>query len=91
MAINVELNDKTPFYIRLIPIKEEKKIIEDKNEKRMFAWNLKKCLSSYSSPIMLIPRKISGIPCLSTDFRHLKSKPFRLNSSFPWLEMVLNF
>ena len=39
--------------------------------------------SSYSSPIMLIPRKISGVPCIITDFRHLNSRCVRLNCSFP--------
>ena len=44
---------------------------------------LRKGLSSYSSPIMLIPRKMSGIPCIITDFRHLNSRLVRLNCSFP--------
>ena len=44
---------------------------------------LKKGLSSYSSPIMLIPRKMSGIPHIITDSRHLNSRHVRLNCSFP--------
>ena len=28
----------------------------------------------YSSPIMLIPRKLTGIPTIVTDFRHLNSR-----------------
>ena len=42
-------------------------------------------LSSYSSPIMLmLSRKMSGIPCIITDFRpHLNSRLVRLNCSFP--------
>ena len=44
---------------------------------------LRKGLSSYSSPIMLIPGKMSGIPWIITDFRHLNSRLVRLNCSFP--------
>ena len=44
---------------------------------------LRKGLSSYSSSIMLIPRKMSGILCIITDFRHLNSRLVRLNCSFP--------
>ena len=32
---------------------------------------------------MLIPRKMSGIPHIFTDFRHLNSRLVRLNCSFP--------
>ena len=73
MKVKLELKDKTPFYIRPFPIKEEEKI----------TGILRKGLSSYSSPIMLIPRKMSGIPCIIKDFRHLHSRLVRLNCNFP--------
>ena len=44
--------------------------------------NMRKGLSSYCSPVMLIPRKMSGIPHVITDFRHLNSRLVRLNCSF---------
>ena len=44
---------------------------------------LRKGLSSYSSPIMLIPRRMPGIPCIITDFRHLNPRLVILNCSFP--------
>ena len=40
-------------------------------------------MSSYSSPIMLIPRKLSGIPRIVTDFRHLNSRLVTLQPSIP--------
>ena len=40
-------------------------------------------MSSYSSPIMLIPRKLSGIPRVVTDFRHLNSRLVTLQPSIP--------
>ena len=84
MEVKLELKDKTPFYIRPFPIKEEEKIIVDKEmRKGCLLGILRKGLSSYSSPIMLISRKMSGIPRIITDFRHLNSKLVRLNCSFP--------
>ena len=44
---------------------------------------LRKCLSNYSSPIVLIPRKTSSIPHIITDLKHLNSRHVRLNYSFP--------
>ena len=50
---------------------------------------LRSGLSNYSLPIMLIPRKMSGIPCIITDFRHLNSRLVRLNCSFPLVRDVI--
>ena len=84
MEVKLELKDKTPFYIRPFPIKEEEKIIVDREmRKGCLLWILRKGLRSYSSLIMLIPRKCSGIPHIITDFRHLYSRLVRLNCSFP--------
>ena len=44
---------------------------------------LKKGMTSYSSPIMLIPRKQGGIPRIVTDFRHLNSRLVVLQPSIP--------
>ena len=83
MEVKLELKDKTPFYIRPFPIKEEKIIVDREMRKGCLLGILRKGLSSYSLPIMLIPRKKSGIPCIITDFRHCNSRPVRLNCSFP--------
>ena len=83
MEVKLELKDKTSFYIRPFPIKEEKIIVDREMRIGCLLGILKKGLSSYSSPIMLIPRKMSSIPCIITDFRHLNSRLVRLNCSFP--------
>ena len=75
MEVKLELKDRTPFYTRPFPIKEEEKIIVDREmRKGHLLGTLRKGLSSYSSPIMVTPRKMSGIPCIITDFRHLNSR-----------------
>ena len=83
MKVKLELKDKTPIYIRHFPITEEEKIIVDREiRKGCLLGILRKGLSSYSSCIMLILRKMSGIPCIITDFRHFNSRLVRLNCSF---------
>ena len=84
MEVELELRDETPFFIRPFPIKESDKDIVDKEmRKGCLLGTLKKGMSSYSSPIMLIPRKLSGIPRIVTDFRHLNSRLVTLQPSIP--------
>ena len=60
------------------PTKEEEEIIVDRKMRKGYLLGiLRKDLSSYACPIMLIPRKMSGIPHIITDFRHFKSRPVR--------------
>ena len=84
MEVELELRDETPFFIRPFPIKESDKDIVDKEmRKGCLLGILKKGMSSYSSRIMLIPRKLSGIPRIVTDFRHLNSRLVTLQPSIP--------
>ena len=84
MEIELELTDETPFFIRPFPIKESEKDVVDKEmRKGCLLGILKKGMSSYSSPIMVIPRKLTGIPRIVTDFRHLKSRLVTLQPSIP--------
>ena len=84
MEVELELRDETPFFIRPFPIKESDKDIVDKEmRKGCLLGILKKGMSSYNSPIMLIPRKLSGIPRIVTDFRHLNSRLVTLQPSIP--------
>ena len=80
----VRIKDKPLFFIRPFPIKESDKEIVNKEMRRgCLLGILKKGMSSYSSPIMLIPRKLSGIPRIVTDFRHLNSRLVTLQPSIP--------
>ena len=82
--VELELNDETPFFIRPFPIKEtEKPIVDKEMRKGVLLGILRKGMTSYSSPIMLIPRKLSGIPRIVTDFRYLNSRLKVLNPSIP--------
>ena len=84
MEIELELNDKTPFFIRPFPIKESEKDVVDKEMRKGCSLGiLKKGISSYNSPIMLIHRKLTGVPRIVTNFRHLNSRLITLQPSIP--------
>ena len=84
MEIELELNDETLFFIRPFPIKESEKDVVDKEMRKGCLLGIhKKGMSSYSSPIMLIPRKLTGIPRIVTDFRHLNSRLVIFQPSIP--------
>ena len=52
--------DKTPFFIRPYHVREEDKRILDKEMKRLcYLGIVKEDLSAYSSPVMLISRKVT--------------------------------
>ena len=84
LEVHLDVMDKRPFFLRPFPVKEEEKAIVDKQmRKGCLLGILKKGMSSYSSPIMLIPRKLGGIPRIVTDFRYLNSRLVKLNPSIP--------
>ena len=83
MEVKLELNNKDIFYIRIFPFKEEEKIVLDKEiRKGCLLGILRKHLITYPSPVILIPRKMTGMPHIVTDFRNLKWRPLWPNCSF---------
>ena len=58
MQVKLELNEKKPFYIRPFLIQEEEQVIVHKEMRKGCLFGiLKKGFTSYSSPILLIPKK----------------------------------
>ena len=83
--IEVEINvtNKTPFFIRTLHMKEKDKNILDKEIKRLcYLCILKEGFSAYSSPVMLISRKMRVV----MDFRHLNMCITRNNFAYPLLK-----
>ena len=90
IKVRLQLKDETPFYIRPYPIKlEDKPYVEKEIQKLVSLGVLKKGLSGYSSPIMLIPRKNSRIPRIVSDFRVLNTRLVRVNVAFPLVKDVI--
>ena len=60
IEIDIDVMDKPPFFIRPYHIREEDKRILDKDMKRLcYLGILKEGFSAYSSPVMLISRKMT--------------------------------
>ena len=59
IEIDIDVTDKMPFFIRPYQVKEEDKRVLDKEMKRLcYLGILKEGFSAYSSPVMLVSRKI---------------------------------
>ena len=70
--VEIEVTDKSPFFIRPYHVREEDKAIIDKEMKRLcYMGILKEEFLAYSSPVMLISRKLMKDKRVMTDFRHL--------------------
>ena len=72
IEVEIEVTDKSPFLIRPYHIREEDKAFIDKEMKWLHYMDiLKEGFSAYSSPVMLISRKLTKDKRIVTDFRHL--------------------
>ena len=84
IEIDIDIMDKTPFFIRPYHVREEDKRILDKEMKRLcYLGILKKGFSAYSSPVMLISRKMTQDKRVVTDFRHLNTRLVKNNLAYP--------
>ena len=84
--IEVEINvmDKSPFFIRPYHVKEEDKALIDKEMKELcYLGIFKERFSAYSSPVMLISRKLTKDKRVVTDFRHLNVRIAKNNLAYP--------
>ena len=76
-----------PIFIRPYQAKEEDKTLIDKEMKRLcYLGILKEGFSPYSSPVMLIKRKLIKDKGVVTDFRHLNVKIAKNNLAYPLLK-----
>ena len=72
IEVNIEVTDSSPFFIRSYHVKEEGRAVLDKEMRRLcYLGILKEGFSAYSSPVMLISRKMTSDKRVVTDFRHL--------------------
>ena len=60
IEVNIEVTDNSPFFIRPYHVKEEDRVVLDKEMRRLcYLGILKEGFSAYSSPVMLISRKLT--------------------------------
>ena len=72
VEVEIQVTDKSPFFIRPYHIRDEDKTFIDKEMKQLcYMGILKEGFSTYSSPVMLISRRLTKDKRVVTDFRHL--------------------
>ena len=87
IKIEIDVTDKSPFFITLFHANEEDKMILDKEMKQLcYLGIFKQGFSAYSSPVMLISRKIIKDKRAVTDFRHLNMHIAKNNLAYPLLK-----
>ena len=81
--VQIEVTDKSPFFIRPYHVREEDKAVIDKEMKRLcYMGILKEGFLAYSSPVMLICRKLTKEERVVTDFRHLNVRISKNNLAY---------
>ena len=87
IKVEIDVTDSSPFFIRPFHAREKDKAILDKEMKRLcYLGILKKGFSAYSSPVMLISRKVMQDKRVVTDFRHLNMRIAKNNLAYPLLK-----
>ena len=84
IEVEIEVTDKSPFFIRPYHVREEDKAVIDKEMKRLcYMGILKEGFLAYSSLVMLISRKLTKDKRLVMDFRHLNVRIAKNNLAYP--------
>ena len=84
IEVEIEVTDKSPFFIRPYHVREEDKTIIDKEMKTLcYMGILKEGFSAYPSLVMLISRKLTKDKRVVTDFRHLNVRIAKNNLAYP--------
>ena len=84
IEVEIDVTDKSPFFIRPYHIREEDKAFIDKEMKRLcYMGILKEGFSAYSSPVMLKSRKLTKNKRVVTDFIHLNVRIAKNNLAYP--------
>ena len=84
IEVEIEVTDKSPFFIRPYHVREEDKAIIDKEMKRLcYMGILREEFLAYSSLVMLISRKLTKDKRVVTHFRHLNVRIAKNNLAYP--------
>ena len=83
IEVEIDVTDKSPFFIRPYHVREDNKAFIDKEMKQLcYVGILKEGFSAYSSPVMLISRKFTKDKRVVTDFRHLNVRIAKNNLAY---------
>ena len=82
IEVGINVTDKPPFFIRPYHIREEDKKVIDKEMKHLCYFRILKGFSPYSSPVMLISRKLTENKRVLMDFRQLNVRIAKNNLAY---------
>ena len=84
IEVHLILKDKTPFFGRPYPMREEqKKIIQKEMDRLEHLGIIQKGLTGYSSPVVLVKWKNQNLYRVCSDFHILNEKLVKINHAFP--------
>ena len=84
IEVHLKLQDETPFFVRLYPMREEqKKVIQKEMDRLKHLCIIQKGLTSYSSPVVLVKWKNQNLYRVCSDFQILNEKLLKINHAFP--------
>ena len=84
IEVEIDVTDTSPFFVRPYHVREEDKTFIDKEMKQLcYMGILKEGFSAYSSPVMLISRKLTKDKIVVNDFRHLNVRIANNNLAYP--------
>ena len=87
IEVEIDILDKSPSFIRPFHTREEDKILLDKEMKRLcYLGILKEGFSAYSSPVILVSRKMTKDKRVVTNFRYLNMRIAKNNLTYPLLK-----
>ena len=82
IEVEIDVTDKSQFFIRPYHMKEEDKAFIDKEMKRLCYMGTLKGFSAYSSPVGLIRRRLTKDKRVVTDLRHLNVRIAKNNLAY---------
>ena len=89
IKVEIDVTDSSPFFIRPFHAREEDKAILDKEMKRLcYLGILKEGFSAFSSPVMLLSRKMTQDKRVVTDFRYLSMRIAMNTLAYPLLKDI---
>ena len=84
IKVHLKLKDETPFFVRPYPMREEQtKVIQKEMDRLEHLGIIRKGLTSYSSPVVLVKRKNQNLYRVYSDFQMLNEKVLKINHAFP--------
>ena len=84
IEVHLKLKDETPFFLRPYPMREEQKNVIQKEMDRLEHLDIiRKGLTSYSSPVILVKWKNLNLYQVCSDFCIPNEKLVKINHAFP--------